>query len=55
VIVGASGIAEAAASNNVAKGVYAYSFSDQKAGLQCLSLLMSLALGGLTSLIWLLE
>jgi hypothetical protein len=55
VIVGASGIAVAAASNNVAKGVYPYSFSDQQTGLQCLSLLLSLALAGLTPLIWLLK
>jgi uncharacterized membrane protein (DUF4010 family) len=54
VIVGAAGIAVAAASNNVAKGFYAYCFSDRKTGLQSLSLLTTLALGGLIPLLWLL-
>ncbi len=39
VIVGAVGVAIAAASNNVAKGCYAYGFSDRRTGLQSLSLL----------------
>jgi uncharacterized membrane protein (DUF4010 family) len=55
VIVGAAGIVIAAASNNVAKGFYAYCFSDRKTGLQSLSLLASLALAGLTPLVWLLR
>ena len=55
VIVGAAGIVVAAASNNVAKGFYAYCFSDRKTGLQSLSLLTSLALAGLMPLIWLLR
>lgn len=55
VIVGAAGIAIAGASNNLAKGLYAYCFSDRKTGLQSLSLLASLAPAGLTPLIWLLR
>jgi uncharacterized membrane protein (DUF4010 family) len=51
VIAGA--IALAAASNNVAKGIYAYSFGDRKAGVQSLALLLLLALAGLTPLLWL--
>jgi len=54
VIVGAAGIVIAAASNNLAKGVYAYCFSDRTTGMQSLGLLMSLALAGLMPLIWLL-
>jgi len=54
VIVGAVGIAVAATSNNVAKGFYAYSFSNRQTGPQSLVLLLSLALAGLTPLIWLL-
>ncbi len=42
VIVGASGIAVAATSNNIAKGIYAYSFSDRRTGLQSLVLLATL-------------
>ncbi len=55
VIVGAVGISVAAASNNIAKGVYAYSFSDRTTGLQSLVLLTSLALAGLVPLIYLLR
>ena len=55
VVVGAVGIIIAAASNNVMKGIYAYSFSDPKAKLQSLFLLLALALAGLTPLIWLLR
>jgi uncharacterized membrane protein (DUF4010 family) len=51
VIAGA--IALAAASNNVAKGIYAYSFGDRKAGLQSLFLLSMLALAGMIPLLWL--
>lgn len=54
-IVGAAGIVVAAASNNVAKGFYAFCFSDRKTGSQSLSLLASLALAGLMPLIWLLR
>ena len=54
-LVGAAGIAVAAASNNAAKGFYAYCFSDRTTGTQSLSLLASLALAALTPLIWLLR
>ncbi|HVO80853.1 MAG TPA: MgtC/SapB family protein [Terriglobales bacterium] len=40
----------AAASNNVAKGIYAYAFADRKTGIQGLGLLMGLAVLGLTPL-----
>jgi uncharacterized membrane protein (DUF4010 family) len=53
IIVGAAAIAVAAASNNVAKGAYAYGFSDRKTGLQSLSLLGGLALAGLVPIAWL--
>ena len=55
VIVGAAGIVIAASSNNIAKGVYAYTFSDRKTGMQSLSLLTMLAFAGLLPLIWLLR
>lgn len=54
-VVAAVGIAIAAASNNVVKGFYAYGFSDRRTGLLSLSLLLTLALLGLTPLIWLLR
>ena len=53
--VGAVGIAIAAASNNAIKACYAYAFSDRRTGLQSFCLLVALALGGLTPLIWLLR
>jgi uncharacterized membrane protein (DUF4010 family) len=53
-IVAAVGIAIAAASNNVAKGFYAYGFSNRRTGLLSLCLLLALAVLGLTPLIWLL-
>jgi uncharacterized membrane protein (DUF4010 family) len=53
-VVGAAAIAIAAASNNVIKGFYAYGFSDRRTGVQSLSLLLALAVAGLTPLIWLL-
>jgi uncharacterized membrane protein (DUF4010 family) len=49
----AGSIVLAAASNNVAKGIYAYAFGDHKAGLQSLFLLIMLALAGLLPLLWL--
>jgi uncharacterized membrane protein (DUF4010 family) len=52
VIVGAAGIVVAGVSNNVAKGFYAYGFSNRKTGTQSLVLLSSLALAGLTPLIY---
>jgi uncharacterized membrane protein (DUF4010 family) len=54
-VVGAVGIAIAAASNNIAKGCYAFSFSERKTGIQSLCLLLALAIAGLTPLIWLLR
>jgi uncharacterized membrane protein (DUF4010 family) len=51
--VAASAILIAAASNNLVKGIYAYSMSDRKTGIQSLSLLASLAAAGLVPLFWL--
>jgi uncharacterized membrane protein (DUF4010 family) len=55
IMIGAAGIAIAAASNNIAKGFYAYCFSGRKTGLQGLSLLSGLALAGLMPLFYLLR
>jgi uncharacterized membrane protein (DUF4010 family) len=55
IMIGAVGIAIAAASNNIAKGFYAYCFSGRKTGLQGLSLLTGLALAGLIPLFFLLR
>ena len=49
----AGAILIAAASNNVVKGIYAYSLSDRKTGRESLAFLVMLALGGLVPLIWL--
>jgi uncharacterized membrane protein (DUF4010 family) len=50
----AGAILLAAASNNVAKGIYAYAFSKRgAAGLQSLMLLILLALAGLSPIFWL--
>lgn len=43
----------AAASNNVIKGVYAYSLADRKTGIQSFALLAGLAALGLSPLFWL--
>ena len=43
----------AAASNNLVKGIYAYSLADRKTGVQSLSLLTVLATLGLVPLVWL--
>jgi len=43
----------AAASNNLIKGIYAYSLADRKTGIQSLALLIVLALLGLVPLLWL--
>ena len=51
--VAASGVLIAAASNNVAKGIYAYTISDRPAGIQSLCLLVALAVLGLAPLLWL--
>jgi uncharacterized membrane protein (DUF4010 family) len=53
VAIGAAGIIVAGASNNIAKGFYAYGFSNRRTGVQSLILLSSLALAGLTPLIYL--
>jgi len=42
----------AAASNNLIKGIYAYSLADRKTGTQSLSLLTALAALGLVPLLW---
>jgi uncharacterized membrane protein (DUF4010 family) len=51
--VAAASILIAAASNNIAKGLYAYTLSDRKTGIQSLCLLVSLAALGLVPLLWL--
>jgi uncharacterized membrane protein (DUF4010 family) len=52
--IAAGAIVLAAASNNIAKGIYAYTFSKRgPAGLQSLMLLILLALAGLLPLLWL--
>ena len=53
VSVAASAIVIAASSNNVAKGVYAYTLSGHQTGVQSLALLVGLALLGLVPLVWL--
>ena len=50
--VAAASILIAAASNNLVKGIYAYSMSDRKTGIQSLTLLASLAAAGLAPLVW---
>ena len=52
--VGACAILVAASSNNLVKGIYAYSLCDRATGLQSLLLLSGLAALGLTPLLWLL-
>jgi uncharacterized membrane protein (DUF4010 family) len=49
----AIGILIAAASNNIAKGIYAYMLADRQTGRQSLSLLVALAVLGLAPLLWL--
>jgi uncharacterized membrane protein (DUF4010 family) len=51
--VAAVAILIAASSNNLVKGIYAYSMSDRKTGVLSLSLLAALAVAGLTPLLWL--
>ena len=51
--IAASAIVIAASSNNIAKGLYAYGMSDRKTGRFSLSLLVGLAVLGLTPLLWL--
>jgi uncharacterized membrane protein (DUF4010 family) len=50
--VAAGAILIAAASNNVVKGIYAYSMADRKTGLQALLFLIGLAVAGLVPLFW---
>lgn len=52
--VASASIVIAAASNNIAKGLYAFSMSDRKTGTLSLYLLLGLALLGLVPLVWLL-
>ncbi|MGC1438136.1 MAG: MgtC/SapB family protein [Terriglobales bacterium] len=51
--VAAAAVLIAAASNNLVKGIYAYSLADRKTGLQSLLLLTALAALGLAPLLWL--
>jgi uncharacterized membrane protein (DUF4010 family) len=51
----AAAVVIAAASNNVAKGVYAFVFADRKTGVRALALLGGLAVAGLVPLLWLLR
>jgi uncharacterized membrane protein (DUF4010 family) len=51
--VAAGAILIAAASNNVVKGIYAYSLADKKTGRQSLLFLLGLAAAGLIPLFWL--
>ncbi len=50
--VAAAAVLIAAASNNLIKGIYAYSVADRKTGMQALALLTALALLGLVPLFW---
>jgi len=51
--VAAAAVVIAAASNNLVKGIYAYSLADRKTGVQSLSLMAALAAVGLVPLLWL--
>ena len=51
--VAAGAVVIAAASNNVVKGIYAFSLADRKTGAPALAMLLGLAACGLTPLIWL--
>ncbi|MGA9899586.1 MAG: MgtC/SapB family protein [Terriglobales bacterium] len=51
--VAAAAVLIAAASNNLVKGIYAYSLADRKTGVQSLALLAALAAFGLVPLFWL--
>jgi len=51
--VAASGVLIAAASNNLAKGIYSYTLADRQTGTQSLWLLVALAAAGLVPLLWL--
>lgn len=49
----AAAVAIAASSNNVVKGIYAFSLADRKTGAQTLAMLLALAAAGLIPLFWL--
>ena len=51
----AASILVATCSNNVAKGLYAYFWSDRKTGKQSLGLLLSLATASLIPLLWIVD
>jgi uncharacterized membrane protein (DUF4010 family) len=51
--VAASAVLIAASSNNLVKGIYAYSMADRRTGVQSLVLLAALAVLGLMPLLWL--
>jgi len=51
--IAAEAVLIAAASNNLVKGIYAYSLADRKTGIQACSLLAALAVLGLVPLLWL--
>jgi len=51
--VAAIAVMIAAASNNLIKGIYAYTLADRKTGIQSLSLLVGLAVAGLLPILWL--
>ena len=51
--VAAAAVLIAAASNNLMKGIYAFSLADRKTGVQSLALLAALAAAGLAPLFWL--
>jgi uncharacterized membrane protein (DUF4010 family) len=51
--VAAAAVAIAASSNNVVKGIYAFSLADRKTGVQSLLMLLGLAALGLVPLFWL--
>ena len=51
--VAAGAILIAAASNNIVKGIYAYSLGGKKTGAMSLGFLLALAVGGLVPLVWL--
>jgi uncharacterized membrane protein (DUF4010 family) len=50
--VASASILIAAASNNVAKGVYAFWLCDRRTGVQSIAFLTLLALAGLAPLVW---
>lgn len=51
--VAAGAVLIAAASNNIVKGIYAFSLADRKTGVQALVMLLTLAAMGLVPLFWL--